>query len=403
MSVKKWTYASGEVTWSYCFDAPGSTKANRKQIREYGFESKKAATDAEVERRTEEKRKYELAQAKAHSVEANPKSLAALLTTFLDDYAAKTLASKTTEQYRVAMSYLSPELLAMPLADLKPLHFHREWTRLKESGGHHPRTKERRPLSANTVAFIVRFVSSAFERAIKWSLVERNPVKNSEPPKIDKIPAIALTPAQQRLVIDASSGPWCLRSLLEMSAATGCRRGELLALRWSDIVDDSLLICRSLCQTREKGLEFKSTKTKKPRPVRLPASVAAVLVAHKAQQDEFKKQFGPDYAEGDLVFANPDGTPLKPNSISAAVSDLFRKLKIPKPKGAGLHLLRHTHASHLLASGIPLPAVSARLGHRSIRTTLEVYAHMITGQDDEAAQAWEKYQKSADKGPEKKV
>ena len=67
--------------------------------------------------------------------------------------------------------------------------------------------------------------------------------------------------------------------------------------------------------------------------------------------------------------------------------------KIPKPKGASLHLLRHTHTSVLLAEGVPLPAVSARLGHSSIRTTQEIYAHMITGQDEEAALRWEEFQR----------
>src|SRR5581483_8614449 len=93
-----------------------------------------------------------------------------------------------------------------------------------------------------------------------------------------------------------------------------------------------------------------------------------------------------------LIFANPDGTPLKPDSISATVSALFKRLKIPKPKGVALHLLRHTHTSILLAQGVPLPAVSARLGHSSVRTTQEIYAHMITGQDEEAARKYEEYQ-----------
>lgn len=123
----------------------------------------------------------------------------------------------------------------------------------------------------------------------------------------------------------------------------------------------------------------------------LPASAIAALNAHCKRQDEFRRQFGPDYhADLDLIFANPDGAPLKPDSISAAVSLLFRRLKLPK--GASLHSLRHTHTSHLLASGVPLPAISARLGHASIRTTQEIYAHMIHGQDDEAARKWEEFQ-----------
>ena len=92
----------------------------------------------------------------------------------------------------------------------------------------------------------------------------------------------------------------------------------------------------------------------------------------------------------DLIFANPDGSPLKPDSVSASVSLLFRRLKLPK--GASLHSLRHTHTSHLLAKGVPLPVVSARLGHSSTRVTAEIYSHMINGQDDEAAQLWDDFQ-----------
>lgn len=50
-------------------------------------------------------------------------------------------------------------------------------------------------------------------------------------------------------------------------------------------------------------------------------------------------------------------------------------------------------ASHMLASGVPLPAVSARLGHSDMQTTLRIYGHMIHGQDDEAVAKWEEYQR----------
>jgi integrase len=192
------------------------------------------------------------------------------------------------------------------------------------------------------------------------------------------------------MVIDAATEPWCLRTYLEVVAATGCRRGEVLALRWSDIPDGRAMVARPLTQTRDV-LEFKGTKTEEPRPVSLPTSAVAELNSHRKSQEEFRHEFGPDYRlDLDLFFANPDGTPLKPDSISATVSLLFRRLKLPK--GTSLHSLRHTHTSHLLASGVPLPAVSARLGHGSIRTTQEIYSHMIHGQDDEAAKRWEEFQ-----------
>jgi integrase len=114
------------------------------------------------------------------------------------------------------------------------------------------------------------------------------------------------------------------------------------------------------------------------------------LQEHRKQQDEFRHQFGPHYrADLDLVFANPDGSPLKPDAVSASVSLLFRKLKLPK--GTSLHSLRHTHASELPDIGVPLPVVSARLGHSSVRVTADIYSHAVHGQDDEAARRWEEY------------
>jgi integrase len=78
--------------------------------------------------------------------------------------------------------------------------------------------------------------------------------------------------------------------------------------------------------------------------------------------------------------------------VSATISLLFLRLGIEKPKGNALHLLRHTMASHMLAGGVPLPAVSARLGHSDMQTTLWIYGHMIHGQDDEAVRKLEEYQ-----------
>ena len=114
-------------------------------------------------------------------------------------------------------------------------------------------------------------------------------------------------------------------------------------------------------------LAFKDTKTEDSvRTLKIPTSALAMLNEHRNRQDEFRRKFGPDYrADLDLVFANPDFTPLKPDSVSASVSALCRRLKLPK--GVSLHSLRHTHGSHMLASGVPLPVVSERLGHSSIR------------------------------------
>jgi integrase len=110
--------------------------------------------------------------------------------------------------------------------------------------------------------------------------------------------------------------------------------------------------------------------------------------AHREKQDALRAQFGPDCrGDLDLIFANPDGTPSKPDSVSATVSLLYRKLKLPK--GASLHSLRHTHGSHLLAAGMELPAVSVRLGHAEANVTARVYSHALPADDQRAADVWD--------------
>jgi integrase len=216
-----------------------------------------------------------------------------LLQDFLAEHAEKKLASKTVERYREQTACLSPELLSMPLREITALHLSREWNRLLETGGHHRKTKAPRPLSAKTVRNIAGVVSSAFARAIKWGLIPFNPVAQSELPVPRRKKGIALTPAQQRFLIDSANPAWCLPVFLELSAATGARRGEVLALRWADVQDGDIVVSRSLSQTKQ-GLAFKGTKTGKERPITLPESAIAALEAHRNAQATFRKQFGPD-------------------------------------------------------------------------------------------------------------
>jgi len=388
MAVYKRKYDSGTVLWYFKFQPPGSARGSLP-IRQFGFTTKREAEDAEADRRIEERQKFELAKAGSGAAAAPPRTLSMLLDEFFLQHVDKKLAPKTIERYHEQAACLSPELLAMHLADITPLHLNREWNRLLQYGGRTRREKTPRPLSAKTVRSIAGVVSSAFHRAVRWSLVAVNPVSNSEPPVPKKHRGIALLPAEQMLLIDSATGPWCLPMFLELSAATGARRGEVLALRWCDIEGDNVVISRSLSQTRH-ALEFKGTKTDRPRPVGLPQSVRSRLEAHRCQQDKFRRQFGPDYrADLDLIFANPNGSPLKPNSVSASVSLLCRRLGLPK--GASLHTLRHSHGSVLLADGVDLATVSERLGHSSVRVTADIYSHALRGRDQEAAQRWDDF------------
>jgi len=296
--------------------------------------------------------------------------------------------------------YLSPEVATLRVAEVTPLHLHREWMRLIESGGHHRKTKTARPLSAKTVRHIAGVVSSAYRWAILFGLAPNNPVTNSSLPQGTKHTGIALSPTQQGLVINSAGGPWCLGTFLEVCAGLGARRGEVLALRWSDIGGGFVTIGRSLCQA-DGVLYFKGTKSDRERRIEVPARTLQALEVHRAQQAQYRAQFGSTYrTDLDLIFAAPEGEMLKPDSVSSSVSLLCRKLKLPK--GASLHTLRHSHGSQLIADGVPIPEVSARLGHANANVTMGIYAHVIPGQGN-AAERWEQIQQSAQSVPKEKL
>ncbi len=119
----------------------------------------------------------------------------------------------------------------MPIGEITPLHLTREWNRLYEKSGHHRKTKVARPLSGKTVRNIAGVVSSAFSRAIRWGLATTNPVTHSDLPAARRKEGIAFTPAQQGLLLEAAGAHWALPMILELCAATGARRGEVMALR----------------------------------------------------------------------------------------------------------------------------------------------------------------------------
>ena len=173
--------------------------------------------------------------------------------------------------------------------------------------------------------------------------------------------------------------------IIELDSATGCRRGELLALTWPDLnlVMRIVEIKRSLEQTKA-GLRLKTPKSGEPRTFPLPESAVEALKIHRERQQENRRLLGKGYRmDLDLVFATVDGNYLKPDSVTAAVCLLARKCGLP---GIGLHSLRHTHGSQLLSEGVPLPVVSKRLGHANPSITARVYSHVLPGDEIRAAQ-----------------
>jgi integrase len=175
-------------------------------------------------------------------------------------------------------------------------------------------------------------------------------------------------------------------------AATRMRPGEALALRWRDVDLDAgrLAVRRSIGVGKTKGagerLVEGPTKTGRSRVVDLDAGTVAVLRAYRAARGLLALNLGRDSA---LVLSNLDGTHWHPERFSrrfaGQVVQARKALGEERLPVIRLHDLRHTHATLLLADGVPVKVVSERLGHASATITLTVYQHVHPGMGRQAA------------------
>lgn len=307
------------------------------------------------------------------------------LSKYLDqwlDYVGPRVAAKTLERYKGIMdSHVKPALGSHTLAKLKPLHIQSFYSDALANG----RKNGDGGLSAQTVLHFHRVLHKALDQAVKWQLLLRNPADAVEPPKAERQQMTALSEAETATLLKTMEGTRLYVPVL-IAVTTGLRRGELLALRWSDIDLDKgqLIVARSLEQTKD-GLRFKTPKTDKSRRrIALAEVTLRTLRKHKAAQAAEKLRLGPLWEDNDLVITNPQGAPWLPDTFSGSFAGHIRRHDV---KPLRLHDLRHTHATQLLRQGVHPKIVSERLGHSNISITLDTYSHVLPGMQEEAIAA----------------
>jgi len=243
-----------------------------------------------------------------------------------------------------------------------------------------------RPLAIKTVREIAFLVAGCLKKAVSRKLMNESPFDGDvQVPDAKRKEAPWLNASQLDTLLEAAAGTR-LYPLILLASATGCRRGELLALTWPDLDFQTgiLNVCKSLEETR-KGVRIKSTKSGKSRQFSVPEDVLAILADWRMQQAEDRRMYGSDYASHNLIFCRPDGEYYKPDKVSVRVTELATKAGLD---GMGLHSLRHSHASQLLSDGAPIPAVAKRLGHANANVTLAIYAHALPVDEEAAAELW---------------
>lgn len=238
--------------------------------------------------------------------------------------------------------------------------------------------------SASYIRKMHQLLNQAFSQAVKWKKIIFNPLTDSAPPAV-KYKEMSIWSIQdiQEFLNNCKDEQHYLTFLL--AVYTGMRRGEILALKWSDIDLQQKIIHvrRSLAYVPKNGYYFTTLKTKNSkRQIPLTEYVLNELVMHKKRIEEWKDLVGTLFEDNDLVISTITGTYQDPRNLVRVMKRIVKSAKVPNIR---FHDIRHTHASILISAGADIVTVSRLLGHANPKITLEFYAHLLPGAKNEIA------------------
>jgi integrase len=309
-------------------------------------------------------------------------TVAALLIEWLE-HATPSFSPKTVAITRMYIdSPIIPAIGSLPAGKLVPADLDRFYRHLLSVGG------KKGPYAPATVRRVHGIIRSAMTQGVRWGWISHNPALDASPPRVLLKEISPPSPDQVAKVfrLARASDP-DLATFILLSASSGARRGELLALRWNDIDLDrgKLAIERGIVLVDGVLIE-QGTKTHQGRRITLDTATVAQLREHRNRMIENATAAGCAITAESFVFSETvDGTaPWRPDSTTRAFRMVCDRAGI---KGVRLHDLRHYVATQLLASGIDVRTVAGRLGHRNPAATLNVYSHFVPEADDHAAEA----------------
>ncbi|MGD0742127.1 MAG: site-specific integrase [Acidimicrobiales bacterium] len=300
-----------------------------------------------------------------------------LLDQWLEECERLDLSPTTLRTYQAQIKRtIRPRLEKVPLTALTAKHLDDLYGAMKASGK-----------STKTIRNHHAIISAALHQAVRWGWVKTNVAQMAKPPRVPRTQVSAPSVEVVRQVIEeAENRDPRLAPFFMLAALTGMRRGELCALRWTDL--DLTLgiveVSRSVVVV-PGGLAEKSTKTDRARKVALDAVGIALLTEYRAQVDEWAKEAGAKLAKDAFVFSPfvEATTPFRPDNVTSFFIRVRDAVGAPSVR---LHDLRHFTATQLIGAGVDIRTVAERLGHTDPSLTLRVYAHVIEQRDRAAAE-----------------
>ncbi len=297
----------------------------------------------------------------------------------------KILSPITYYQYQnIINNYIIPALGHLKLVDITPLHIQKFVNALSEhKASYHTKSVY---LSSATIKRYYIVLQSVFKFACKKGILDFNPtsLNNIDMPKVLPTHTDILDENGISVLLNCiEKEPFEYKMLIHIALCTGCRRAELAALQWSDILWDKkqIVISKSVYQINgKKGIKTPKTVSSN-RTIAIPDYVVQMLKQYKKYQIEqqLRTQIPNQY---NMLFMDKKGDYIPPIAITIWFQNFLKKYHLPHIK---FHSLRHTSASLLLSNGVNIKTVSNRLGHTNLSTTNR-YLHALAETDISAAE-----------------
>ena len=245
--------------------------------------------------------------------------------------------------------------------------------------------KNTTPLSSKTITEYHRLISTVLAQADKEMLVLFNAASKATPPKLERKEAETFQPEEVQKIRDCLEyEPIKWKTITHLLLITGCRRGEIMGLKWADVEWDRnrLKIARSLLYSPARGVYEDTTKTGNIRRISLPCETMQLLKAYRAWYSELQLKNGDRWQNSGYLFVQDNGAPMNPDSLTDWLNKFSKRYGIPNVHP---HKFRHTMASLLYFGGLDSITISKRLGHAKVSTTTDIYSHIIQQADEQAA------------------
>ena len=280
-------------------------------------------------------------------------------------YAPSTLAMYA-RMLEVTFQYIG----TIPLSKLRPIALENMLIELRK------RTHHGKPVQEATVQKYLTAVSAVLSDAKRNEIIQKNPARMIDLP--DTKAREQFIPTEEdaaRLVNALLDEPWHYRMYYVLAIYTGCRRGELCALKWSDIIMDGyesiLTVSRSRSSVAGVGVVEGTTKNGRSRTIVLDEDITSVLMSYCYWKNEDAKEGG--FEMSDYLFTNEYGELIHPDTFTKHLRRFLDENGFPKD--FHLHTMRHLFVSTLLHHGVDKQTVADLAGHGDTSFLERTYCH----------------------------